>query len=344
MYQYLLLFREMGLRVVFAGYDFTRYEPYTYNLEKNGIEVISGSIDEFAGWLVKNGPSIDYAYINRPHVGEQFMDAVRSMTPAKIIYNSVDFGFLREERRGELEGNPLALSHAAQLKEKEMALFAKSDVVYTFSEYEKALLEAELPGIRVVAVPLLFGGFPYPSGLQAPLPERSVITFIGGFNHSPNVDGILWFVREIWPLICQELPDALFVIMGSNPPPQILELNGNGIWVAGNVPDDVLEWFYSRTRVVVAPLRYGAGVKGKIIEAVERGIPVVTTSMGAEGIKEADTFLRVADFKEEFALSVTELYRNDGLWQHMRDRQTNYAGRYLTTDYAMSVLAQDIVP
>ncbi|MNP47804.1 hypothetical protein D3C76_1418810 [compost metagenome] len=158
------------------------------------------------------------------------------------------------------------------------------------------------------------------------------------------MDGILWFVREIWPLICQELPDALFVIMGSNPPPQILELNGNGIWVAGNVPDDVLEWFYSRTRVVVAPLRYGAGVKGKIIEAVERGIPVVTTSMGAEGIKEADTFLRVADFKEEFALSVTELYRNDGLWQHMRDRQTNYAGRYLTTDYAISVLAQDIVP
>lgn len=345
MFQYLNLFRDMGLAVKFAGYDFTRYEPYTSMLEERGIEVLSGEPEAMRKWLKRHGSKVAYAYINRPHVGETYLDMVRDHTKAKIIYNSVDFGFLREERRAAVEGNPLALSHAQELKAREFALFHKSDVVYTVSEFERVLLEGLLPGKRVADIPTFVYEPPFPKGEPVPYEERSFITFVGGYNHSPNVDGVLWFVGEIWPMIRTQLPEATLVVIGSNAPPPITELHGkDGICMPGSVSDDELEWFYSRTKAVIAPLRYGAGVKGKVIEAVARGVPVVTTSVGAEGIREWGDIIIADDSNEGFAAQVVDLFRNADRWHWIRDRQTDYAYRYLTTDYAKQVVSTDIIP
>lgn len=343
MFQYLNLFAEMGLAVKFAGYDSTRYEPYTSILEERGIEVLNGDPEAMRQWLDRHGRTVAYAYINRPHVGELYLDMVRERTAAKIIYNSVDFGFLREERRALVEGNPLAQAHAEELRSREMALFHKSDAVFTVSEYERALLETLLPGKRVVDIPTFFYEPPFPLGQPVPFEERNLVTFVGGYNHSPNVDGVLWFASEIWPAVRARLPEAVLAVIGSNAPPSIMELHGrDGITVAGCVSDEELEWYYGRSKTVIAPLRYGAGVKGKVIEAVARGVPVVTTSVGAEGIRDWAEILIADDTPEGFAGQVTDLFLNPARWQWIRERQTAYACRYLTAEYAKQAISADI--
>ena len=344
LYQYLRLFREMGFRVRFAGYDSTRYEPYTSELTRMGVQVLDGSAEAMEAWLRLNGKRIAYAYVNRPHVAEKFMDPLRRLTQAVVVYNAVDLGYLREMRRAELEQNPIAMAQALQLKEKELQWFRMSDIVCTVSEYEKAVLESEVPGKPVAVVPTFFYDPPFPVGLGTPWETRTDLTFVGGFSHSPNVDGVFWFVRDVLPLIRARLPHVRFNIIGSNPPPEIAALANETIQVTGYVPDEELERLYGQTRVAVAPLRYGAGVKGKIIEAVARGIPVVTTSIGIEGIPEPAEVIAVADTPEAFAAQVADLYENGERWRFMRDRQIAYADRYLTAAYAGQVLAQIFPP
>lgn len=338
LYQYIKLFLDMGLQVYFAGYDPTRYEPYTSHLEKLGVKVFNNHT-HLQNWLKKNKKRLAYAYINRPHVAERFLPLLRSKSKAKIIYNSVDLQFLRELRRAQLEGDQAAIAQAEQIKQRELQWFRMSDVVFTVSDYERDLLMQELPEKTVVTIPTFFYQPPFPIGMQAPSrEERTDITFVGGFNHSPNIDGVLWFVREIIPLIQIHLPQVHFNIIGSNPTPSILALANDKIHVTGFIPDEALEQYYTRSRVVVAPLRYGAGVKGKIIEAVARGIPVVTTSIGIEGIRQSENIVTVCDTAEAFAIHTIDLYRNEERWQFIRKQQIDYSHHFLTINYAKQVI------
>ena len=343
LFQYMQLFLEMGFRVRFAGFDSTRYEPYTSELERMGVEVLSGDQSALEAWLRENGAEVAYAYVNRPHVAEKYFDLVRRLTQAVIVYNAVDLRYLREMRRAELEQNPALSEQALHLKEQELRWFRTSDVTLTVSEYEKAVLEAEVPGIRAVVVPTFFYNPPFPIGPDIPYEQRTDLSFVGGFSHSPNTDGVLWFVQEVLPLIRARLPQIRFNVIGSNPPPVIAALEGDGIHVTGYVPDEELERLYGQTRVVVAPLRYGAGVKGKIIEAIARGIPIVTTNIGIEGIPEPAEVIAVANTPEEFAVQVADLYENMERWQFTRGRQAEYSSRFLTREFAKQVLSQVFV-
>jgi glycosyltransferase involved in cell wall biosynthesis len=344
LYQYLLLFARMGLDVKFFGADGIRHEPYTSVLEQQGVEVLSGRVQgcELEAWLGKYGGDIRYAYLLRPYIAGIYMDLVRKHTQAKIIYNGVDFHYLRELRRYELDGDPATLESANRFKEQEFALFAKSDVVYTVSEYEKALLDQQMPGKRVVAIPTYIYDEPFPLGENNGYEERSGMTFVGGFAHQPNTDGILWFTNEIFPLVSRELPEATLTIIGSNPPSEVTALGGDRIKVTGYVSDEELRAYYSVSRIVVAPIRFGAGVKGKIIEASAHGVPIVTTPIGAEGIIEANEIAVSADSPERFADHLIDLYRNRERWLESRNKQIRYAERYLSPDYALSIISQDI--
>lgn len=344
LYHYLKLFVKMGLDVKLIGADGIRHEPYTSELERQGIEVLNGQMrgSEFAAWLNGHKRDIRYAYLLRPHIAGAYLDPIRQHTRAKIIYNGVDFHYLRELRRYELDGDPLTLESANRFRDEEFALFAKSDVVYTVSEYEKALLEQQMPGKRVVAVPTYIYDEPIPLGEPIGFAERGGIVFVGNFSHQPNADGILWFVEEIMPLIVQRLPDATLTVIGSNPPPAVSAHESERVRMAGFVSDDELRAIYSRSRVIVVPLRYGAGVKGKLIEACAHGVPAVTTPIGAEGIAQVDEIAAVADSPERFAEQLVRLYSDQASWQSLRDSQIRYAERYLSIDYALSILSQDI--
>ena len=152
-----------------------------------------------------------------------------------------------------------------------------------------------------------------------------IILFVGGFAHPPNQEAVLWFVERILPLIRQRIPAVKLTIVGSNPPQKLLGLADGEITVNANVSDTDLREHYSRARVAVVPLRYGAGVKLKVVEALREGLPLVTTPVGAQGLPGLDRVASVRDDMRSFADAVCELLIDDRLWRERSAAQIDYA-------------------
>src|SRR6185295_17080923 len=136
--------------------------------------------------------------------------------------------------------------------------------------------------------------------------------FVAGFSHTPNVDAVLWLTARIWPSVVAAVPDARLCIVGSSPPVEVLALAGPTTIVTGPGSDSVLHLLYQSSSVSLVPLRYGAGVKGKVLEAISLGVPVVTTKIGIEGIPGAANFIDLCEGEEALAAAVIEILRNPG--------------------------------
>ncbi|MEW6003074.1 MAG: glycosyltransferase, partial [Nitrospirota bacterium] len=219
---------------------------------------------------------------------------------------------LREQRRAKIENNQKLLETAENWKSKEFYLMGKSDLTFVFSNSEKEIIEKENQRINVAVLPWI-------QRINNPLKdfkEKRDLIFIGGFVHMPNEDAVFWFAREIFPLIKSQLPEIKFVVMGSYPTEKILRLNSDDIVITGFVKD--VSTHFNDAKIFVCPLRYGAGFKGKIVQAMSYGLPVVTTSIGAEGmdLKNGENVL-IADNPEEFARKVVEIYLNEDLWKKL---------------------------
>ena len=160
--------------------------------------------------------------------------------------------------------------------------------------------------------------------------------------HAPNVDAVRWFVEDIYPLIRTRLPNIKFTVVGSNPPVEISGLDSNGVIICGRLSDEELQQQYSLRRLVVAPLRYGAGVKGKIVEAMRYGVPTVTTSIGAEGIGDAEKALFIADKASTFADEVIKAYIDNERWNTAAERVTQTVRQNFSRTIAQKILARDM--
>lgn len=147
---------------------------------------------------------------------------------------------------------------------------------------------------------------------------------MGGFNHKPNVDAVWWFVQEIWPTVKKALPGVNFIVIGSNPPEEVLQLARPDILVKGFVNEATLQENYSRCRITVIPLRYGAGVKGKTVEAMNHGIPLVTTGYGTEGMPGDVSFLHPRDNAADFANGIINLYADERRLAELSKLETDY--------------------
>jgi glycosyltransferase involved in cell wall biosynthesis len=154
--------------------------------------------------------------------------------------------------------------------------------------------------------------------------KRSGILFVGGFDHAPNKDGILWFCNEILPLIRKISPDVCLTIAGSNPPEEVRRLESDLIKVTGRVSDSKLSEFYNQHRVAVAPLRFGAGVKGKVVESLLKGLPIVTTSIGSQGLCNSVKALSIACSEQDFCEKVTALLQIENKWIEQRKSGVKY--------------------
>ena len=339
MFQYLKLFVEMGFNVKFLGDDFCREEPYTSMLQQLGVEVLYGDFykKNWRKWLKDHGDNIDFVYLNRACVSIKYIDFVKKCTDAKITYNAVDFSYLREQRQYEVSGDKQFLIAAENSKKLEFDMFKKSDVIITISEYEKDLLKEEMPKKKIHVIPtFIYDESRY--GLTGGFFDRKDITFVGGFNHKPNVDGILWFVNEVFPGLREILPSIKLNVVGSNPPSEVLELNADDINVTGFVSDEELKKYYECSRLVIAPLRFGAGVKGKIIEAIFYGTPVVTTKVGAEGIKEGEDIVSVGENEDQFMENIVKIYNSEREWRRISSNETKYAKKFYNLEVAREVI------
>lgn len=254
------------------------------------------------------------------HVARPFLRLVRALQPqARLVVDSVDLTYLRWHAKADLSGTEADRAHARQVQADELDTYRRSDLVLTLTDDEADELRRRIPGIATHNLPNIHS-MPALERDEAPHPE---LLFIGSFTHEPNVDAVRWFHAEIWPLIRQHRPDAEWVIIGANAPDDIVALNGNGIRFEGRVPST--EPYLGSAWVSLAPLRFGAGMKGKVGEALAGGLPVVTTAFGAQGYGvEHGVSGMIADTAEDFAQAVLKLVDDPALRQRI-----GHAGRAL---------------
>jgi GT2 family glycosyltransferase len=299
-----------GCRITFLPDDLASNEPYSARLRGMGIEVLDGPIDVWRE-LVTIGPQLRLVIASRPYVASRYLHVLREHAPgATIAYDTVDLHHLREARRSEIGRQRLASGVAASMRELELGLVRATDVTLVVSEEERAQIAQDVPGARVEVVANVHDLVEE----VAPLEPRAGLLFVGGFEHLPNIDGAEYLVRSILPLVRRELGDVLVTIAGSKPTQAVLALASAGVEVTGYVPE--LEPLLDRSRLMVAPLRYGAGMKGKVTQSLAHGLPVVTTPTGAEGLGAVDgRDMLIAEDAEAFAAAVVRLYRDDALWR-----------------------------
>ncbi len=338
-FMYLKLLVSMGYNVKFIGADFRRCDQYTAALNRVGIETLDGDWykENWGQWFTEHTGRIDYVFFNKPDPTLVFIDYVRENTRAKIIYQMHDLHYLRLQRRFELEKDDSVLQEAKKYKQMEHEIFVNSDVILTFSNVEREIVAKDFPYKHVVTVPLFFYDN-VPAG-QADFNSRKGIMFVGGFGHAPNVDAVTWFAANVFPKILTVVPDLNFYVVGAAPPPEILRLASESIKICGQVSEDELEQLYQQIRMIVVPLRFGAGVKGKTIEAMQRGIPLVSTSIGIEGIQGIDVFLRPKDSDVDFADEVISLYSDVNKWCDISKESLRYIRSNFSTEKAATVLS-----
>lgn len=305
---YIRLMLAMGFKVVFLGANFFPHQPYTRMLQDLGVEVLVGehSARHIDNWLHDNAQYIHRIFLHRPHIAEQFLPHIYKMRPRpEIVFFGHDLHYLRIERERELFGDAGSNSLSITWKKRELAVFDKVDRVYYPSSVEVEVLRRENPNLKVRAIPLyVFEDSVIPP--YAPACPQDII-FVAGFNHPPNVDGLSWFIQEVIPLLAQQCPDFHLYVVGSNPTAAVLEMQSEQVTILGYLPDEELAALYRKVGCSVVPLRYGAGVKGKVLEAVRHGLPLVTTGIGAEGIPEAADIMFVADNPAAFAGAIAAI-------------------------------------
>jgi GT2 family glycosyltransferase/glycosyltransferase involved in cell wall biosynthesis len=279
---YLTMLATDGWRVVFGPMNGQAEGLSAEALERQGIELIRAPIT-IEEWLTKYGKHVREVWLARPEVAKKMLSPLRVHTDAHITYYTHDLHHLRLQRQAELHSDSKLKVVAAEVKVLECEIFHSVDRVTTPSAAEAEIVRRLSSGTPVTVLP------PYhydDSEIWTRDAEHfaafSDVVFVGGFPHSPNVDAAIFIANEIMPLVWRERPDVRLLLIGYAPPAKVQALAGPRIMVTGQVPK--LEPFFDAARVFLAALRYGAGVKGKIVQAMRLGLPVVTTPIGAEGI------------------------------------------------------------
>ena len=225
-------------------------------------------------------------------------------------------------QQAEVTADERLLRAAEHMRDREFAIWRQADLTLYLSEEEAQIASAFQPDAKIASVvPYCFDDFAAPRTAAGGLE----IVFIAGFGHPPNEDAASWFVSQILPLIRAETPGAYLSIIGSTPTQKVMVLAGPGVRVYANVTDLELTAAYTRARVAVVPLRCGAGVKLKVVEALRAGVPLVTTPVGAQGLPGLSQVVPVEDRPDRFAAAVTALLQDDAEWEQRSVDQVRFA-------------------
>ncbi len=324
--QLMKLFQMLGFKVTFIPEDnYLQMDKYTADLQRIGIECLYAPYTKSLQQHLKaSGELYDIVVIFRVTAATRDLPVVRQYCPqAKVIFHPADLHFVREMRQAELEKSEKLASQAQKTKQQELQVVRSVDRVMVHSSYEKKVLSEYIDADQVVVLPWVVDA----RGSEAPVEERRDMIFIGGYGHPPNVDAVTYFVHHIFPLIKPRIPDVKFYIVGSNPPQELEALAGPDIIVKGYV--EVLEPLLDQMRLAVVPLRFGAGIKGKIGTSLSVGLPCVATSVAAEGMSlKPGHELLVADESETFADLVVKLYEDDALWHHLSENGLDHVRQH----------------
>ncbi len=339
MLEFMRQFIGMGMKVIFWPDNLWHMPVYTQQLQAIGVEVIYGNqwVGKFDQFIAERGPNIDHVLLSRPHIAINYIDALRKHTRAPLCYFGHDLHFMRLRRQQQLTGESRLGVEADAIERIETDLWNRCDVVIYPSEEEAAQVRAMVPGVNAMAVPL-YCFHQVEGGSESGLCGRQGILFVAGFAHSPNVDAACWLVEEILPSIRLRLPGVRLHLVGSNPTDEVKALAREGVQVHGYVDDETLKLMYQSARVVVAPLRFGAGVKLKVLEAMAHGVPVVTTPVGAQGLPGLADVIPVANQPAMVADAVSALLLDDERWREVSVAGSRYIRRHFSVDTMSAAL------
>jgi GT2 family glycosyltransferase len=322
--------------VVFLSQALTHDGQYTRQLQQRGIEVWWRPwIRGLAGWLHRHGRRFDAVVVSRHYVLSPILPMLRALAPdAKIVFDTVDLHFLREERQARQSADAAARRTAARTRIAELGLVRAADTTWVVSSVEQALLRELAPGADVRVVSNIHSAGEQPPGFDA----RAGLVFVGSFRHPPNVDAARWMVSEILPLVRARLPGIELHLVGADATPPVLALaEAPGVRYHGHLPG--LEPLLDRCLASVAPLRYGAGIKGKVNQSLARGLPVVATTCAVEGmfLRDGEDVL-VADDAAAFADAIVRLAQDRALWTRLQSGGLENTRRHFSPDSARAVV------
>ena len=326
----LQILQKMDYKVSFWPDDLT-YDPrYTKTLQNLGIEIYYGELS-FEDFIREHGNNLDAVLMSRPATAKKYLQLVKKYSNAQTIFDTVDLHFVREQRRMELE--------VQDWKNLEFFLAEEADSTLVVSPTEKEILAAENFADNVSVVSNIHSLEPCINSFE----DRHGLMFIGGFAHPPNEEGIVWFIEYILPLIRKKIPDIHLTIVGSDATERLRAMESPTITVTGYVED--VSCYFSESRVFVSPLLHGAGVKGKIGQSFSYGLPVVTTSIGAEGMHLTDRHnALISDSETAFASKVIDLYTDKFLWQQISTNCRQVIREQFSVDTIRAALEKVLQP
>lgn len=333
------LLLEDGWHVVFAPDDGRADDGEIRELGAMGVEMLVRPwVKSVPAWLAAHGKDILAAILCRHTVASQYAGFVRKYAPsAKLIFDTVDLHFLREERAAERSGNGALASQAAASRRQELDLIEKSDATFVVSEFERELLSRLLPDARVVLLSNIHDVY----GRTMSHGGRRDLLFVGGYGHPPNADALHWLADEILPALREVSGDVRIFVAGDVPDSARQSLEQKGLDILGRVPD--LTPLMNSVLASIAPLRFGAGVKGKINMSMSHGLPVIGSSVAVEGMRLVDgRDVLVADDARRFAAAYVQLASDEALWTSLSDHALQNVREHFSPEAARSALREAI--
>ncbi len=317
LYAIMKVMREQGWQVSFIPRDRTAYEPYASRLRGLGVEIRVDARDLVAE-IARFPFHIDLAWVCRPDVMAQCATAIRHRAPdAALVYDTVDLHHVRLRREQETTGEATAWE---AIREVELQQARDADAVVVTSSADREALSAF--GIESSIIPIVEETI----APSAPWDARTSVLFLGNYAHAPNIDGALLLADVIMPIVWASNASLRLVLAGADPPPQIRRLASARVAVPGYIPD--LRPLFERAVVFAAPLRFGAGMKGKVVQSLAHGVPVVTTAIGAEGIGITPASGVIAESPDEFADAVLHLAHDRDVWGALSGASVDLARQF----------------
>ncbi len=311
---------------VFLLADLKQYKyksDYIARFKALGVNVYEPCVDKNNKLITKElfikkiSPNIDIAWLHRPTIFKKYNELIKTHNPKiKLIFDMVDFHYLRLIREWEYSKVPKIKAKAKHYLKIELDNCKKADYVVVISKEDKIELNTHYDSSsKMVVIGNIHHFIAKTDTFIAPH-KRDELLFVGGFKHQPNEDAVLYLHRKIMPLVWQHYPDIKVNIVGSYPTKTVLGLHSNKFNVTGFVED--VSKYYKTAKLFVAPLRYGAGIKGKIGQSFEYSLPVVTTTVGAEGFDFSPYHdAMIANDAAHFSNKIMALYSNNKLWEEV---------------------------
>jgi len=327
-------------------YFVTNYTAWTQNKVstadliryRNSIEALGMQLHTHNMDRILLNYDFDVIYFKYFYPAEKMIASIRLLQPnARIVIDSVDIVYARLFTKAKLENNSYYYVEAGGIKNRELATYAQADLIVTITPEDTDILVQDLPSVNSFIIPNIHE-IHVADGEKTPFPS---LVFIGVFSHEPNIDGVIYFYHEIWPQIIKSHPDTYWFIIGGNPPPEIQRLACSNIEVTGYVPETLS--YLKKSWISIAPLRFGAGMKGKVGEAMAAGIPVVTTDFGAQGldVKNGEQLL-IATAADEYAEQINNLIVDSDRRKYIGDQGLLFIESHYSTE-AVSVILEKFI-